>query len=79
MKNDYKEGMDERCISYICNREACDVAWGQHVTARHLTYRLADRVGCGDEITIATIMPISAVIWGFYQGAKEAMKSVSFG
>jgi hypothetical protein len=79
MKKYYEEGMDKRCISYICNREACDIAWGQQVTARHLTYRLADRIGCNEEINPDALMAITSVIWGFYQGAKDAIKSASFG
>jgi hypothetical protein len=78
MKKYFKDDMDGDCVSYICNREACDVAWKQQVTARQLTYRLEDRVGCSEYISLDIIMPILTLIWGFYHGAKEAINLVSF-
>ena len=79
LKKYYKDGMDKTCIARICNREGCEVAWGKHVTDRYLMARLADRVGCNESINPDALMVVASVIWGFYQGAKEAIKSVSFG
>ncbi len=78
MKKYFKEGMDVKCIARVCNREGCEVAWGNHVTDRYLMARLANRVGCNEGINPDALMVIASVIWGFYQGAKETIKSVSF-
>jgi hypothetical protein len=76
MKKYYKEGMDIKCMARVCNRECCEVAWADNVTVRYLTARFADRVGCNEDINSDALMAIASVIWGFYQGAKEAIRSV---
>ena len=79
MKKYFKEGMDGKCIARICNREGCEVAWGKQITVKYLMAKLADRVGCNKGINPDALITIASVIRGFYQGAKEATKSVSFG
>ncbi len=74
----FKDGMDAKCIGRVCNREGCEVAWDNQVTIRYLTARLADRVGCNERINTDALVFIAAAISGFYQGAKEAIQSVSF-
>jgi hypothetical protein len=82
-KKHYQDGMDETCIVRVINREGCEVAcknpshFGS--TARYLVAKLADRVNRpheGDPEDYQT--RASLVIWGFYNMAKDAIKSVKF-
>jgi hypothetical protein len=74
-----KYRMDKTCIARVCNRVGSEVAWEQHVIVNNLSARLASRVNCSEDINAEALIGIPSVIWGFYQGAKEAIKSVSLG
>jgi hypothetical protein len=79
MNKYFKEGMDVSCITHVCNKEGCEVAWSKKVTLKYLVASFADRVRCNESINPEAIMAIATVIWGFYQGAKDAIKSINFG
>lgn len=78
MKKYSRDGIDGHCITRICNREGSEVAWDNQVTIRYLMARLADRVGCDQGIDSDVLMAIASTIWGFYEGAEEAVKSIKF-
>ncbi|MBN1176917.1 MAG: hypothetical protein JXA51_04475 [Dehalococcoidales bacterium] len=78
MNKYHKDDMDITCIARICNREGCEVAWEKQYTLMRLMSRFAARVECSENINQDALTTIISVIWGFYQGAKEAIKSVNF-
>lgn len=69
--------MDKYCIARVCNRDGSEDAWKKQYTIMRLTARFCDRADCDEKID-ETLTVVSSVIWGFYQGAKDAIKSVKF-
>jgi hypothetical protein len=78
MNKHKKDNIDGTCVALICNREGSNDAWEKQYTLSSLTLRFTDRVGCGEGLNPDAIIGVTSVIWGFYQGAKEAIKSVQF-
>ncbi|MEE8414249.1 MAG: hypothetical protein V3R96_06820, partial [Dehalococcoidales bacterium] len=54
-----------------------DAAWSKQITLNYLTTRLADRLGCDINTDREALFRLQAVIFGLYNGAMEAIKSVN--
>lgn len=69
-------GVDGQCAARVSNRTGTDVAWSKQITLNYLTARLADRLGCDVNMDHEALFRLGAVIFGLYDGAKEAIKAV---
>jgi hypothetical protein len=65
-----------KCIARVCNHIGADVKRADDVTIRLLTARLADRLGCDINLKSEALSRLMASVFGFYEGAKEYLKSV---
>ena len=72
-----ESGLEPKCAAHVLNRMGTDVAWDKKVTLKHLTARCADRLQCQIRLDSEALFRISAVIWGLYNGAKEAIQSIN--
>ena len=70
-------GVDPECAVRVSNRLGTEVAWEKHITIKHLTARLADRLGCDVNLKSEALFRLGTAIFGLYNGAKEAVKSVN--
>jgi hypothetical protein len=76
-----KYGQDDKnieCMARIINREFTEVSWNGQIMTVLLTSKFATRVRCNTDIDTNALTAISTVIFGFYQGAKEAINDVNF-
>lgn len=72
-----ESGVAPECAARVGNRMATDVAWDKQITLKHLTATLADRLGCDINLNSEALFRLSAIIFGFYKGAKEAIESAN--
>ena len=70
-------GVDPECAARVGNRMVTDVAWDKQITLKHLTATLADRLACDINLNSEALFRLSAIIFGFYEGAKEAIEPVN--
>ena len=70
-------GVEPECATHLGNRLGTDVAWSKGITLKMLTARLADRLGCDINLNSEALFRLGSVIFGLYNGAKEAIKSVN--
>ena len=63
-----------KCVARAINRLGTEVAWEKGITTQFLTARLADRLGCNENLKSEALFRLAAVIHGLYQGAMEAIK-----
>ena len=66
-----------RCVARVANRIGADIRRGDCVLVRLLASRLADRLGCEANLNPEALFRLSAVIYGFYRGAKEAINEAN--
>lgn len=64
-----KKGYDPVCIARSINRYSTETAWAQSITAGLLTITLCRRLSC--EINDEAMFRLTAIIRGFYDGAKQ--------
>lgn len=73
-----KEGFDPKCIARVLNRLFAEDVWEKGVTAGLLMFALCDRFGFESnfEPTKEAQFRLTAIIRGFYDGAKQALEKV---
>lgn len=64
-------------VARVINRFGADIKREDCVLPKMLSSKLLDRVGYKPRLAVEAAFRISAVIFGFYEGAKEAIKSVN--
>lgn len=64
------------CINMVANRLGADIEREDGVVVKSLCVRLAARLGCDVNLKSEALFRLSAVIFGFYNGAEEYLKSV---
>ncbi len=71
-------GYDPKCVARALNRLFNDTAWKKGVTASLLMFALCDRLGFEPnfEPTKEAQFRLTAIIRGFYDGAKQALEKV---
>ena len=62
------------CVARAINRLGTEVAWEKGITTQYLTARLADRLGCNENLNSEALFRLAALIHGLYEGAMEAIK-----
>jgi hypothetical protein len=65
------------CVARVGNRIGADIRRADCIAVKRLAARLADRLGCDIDIHDEALFRLETVIFGFYAGAKEAIKSVN--
>ncbi len=70
-------GVEPDCASRVVNRIGSDVSWNRGITMQMLPSSLAARVGWDINLNSEALFRLAAIIYGLYNGAKEAIKSVS--
>ncbi len=70
-------GVDPKCVARALNRIGSDESWKKGTTLRRLTARLAARLRCRKDLESEAFFRLEAVIFGLYEGAEKAIKSVN--
>ncbi|MFC2035389.1 hypothetical protein ACFLUJ_04600 [Chloroflexota bacterium] len=70
-------GIDQDCAKRVYSRIGADVSWKRRSTVYHVCGRLAERLGCPEDINSEVLSRLSVTIYQFYTGAKEAIESVN--
>lgn len=70
-------GVDLESVGRVVNRVGTEVAWEKGITIEHLTDSLLDRLGCDRRLESEALIRLETAIFGLYEGAKEAIKSVN--
>lgn len=65
------------CVARVANRIGADVKRNDCILAKRLSARLADRLKCDPNLGAEALFRLSAVAFGLYEGAREAIKDVS--
>lgn len=63
------------CVARALNRLFADINRDDHIAARMLADKLVERVGCTG-LNAEACFQLSAIIWGFHEGALTAIKEV---
>lgn len=64
------------CINMVANRLGADIEREDGVVVKSLCVRLAARLGCDVDLNSEALFRLAAIIFGFYEGAEEYLKSV---
>jgi hypothetical protein len=64
-------------IARVANRIGADIRRSDCVATNLLAARLADRLNCDANLSSEALFRLSAVIFGLYEGATEALKDIS--
>lgn len=74
----HAEGYDSKCVARVLNRMFTETAWKRGITAGLLMFALCDRLGFESnfEPTKEAQFRLTAIIRGFYNGAKQALEKV---
>lgn len=70
-----KAGVDVECAARVLNRIGTEVSWSKGITLQMLVDVLLRRLGC--QLNSEGIFRLQAVLYGLYNGAKEAVKSAN--
>lgn len=65
------------CVKSVANRIGADVKRNDCILVKRLAARLADRLGCDINLKPEALFWLGTAIYGLYEGAKEAIKSVN--
>ena len=65
------------CVTRVANRVGADVRRNDCILVKRLAARVADRLGCDINLKTEALFGLGAVIFGLYEGAKEAIKSIN--
>lgn len=65
------------CVARVANRIGADIRRNDCILVKRLAARLADRLGCDINLKPEALFKLGAVIFGLYEGAREAIKSVN--
>lgn len=71
----HKAGVDPQCAAHVANRLGTDVSWHKGITLELLTDTALERLDC--QLNQEARFRLQAVIYGLYEGAKEAINSVN--
>lgn len=71
----YDKGYDPECIARTINRHSTETAWNKGMTAGFLTLALCSQLNC--EINEEAMFRLTAIIRGFYDGAKEYLSDIN--
>lgn len=66
-----------RCVARVAGRIGTDIRRNDCILVKRLGARLADRLGCDINLKPEALFKLGAVIFGLYEGAIEAIKSVN--
>jgi hypothetical protein len=72
-----KEKMLANCVARVVNRIGADIRRNDCILVKRLTARLADRLNCEPNLSAEALFRLGVVIFGLYNGAKEALESVN--
>lgn len=72
-----EENMLANCVARVANRIGADIRRNDCILVKRLTARLADRLNCDPNLSAEALFRLGAVIFGFHEGATEAIKSVN--
>jgi hypothetical protein len=72
-----KAGVDPECAARVCGREGTEVIWKRNITVNSLSARLADRIGCNENLKNKSIEKLADIIRSFYNDAKEYINSAN--
>ena len=72
-QKDYVAG----CVARVANRIGADIRRDDCIVVRWLASRLADRLGCEVSLKSEALFRLAAVIYGLYQGAREAISEAN--
>ena len=61
------------CVARVANRIGADIEGSNCILVKLLGVRLADRLDCEADLTSEALFRLAAVIYGLYQGAREAI------
>lgn len=77
-KKYHNDGHDPKCVARVLNRLFADDAWKKGITAGLLMFALCDRFGFESnfEPTKEAQFRLTAIIRGFYDGAKQALRGI---
>ena len=64
------------CVGRAVNRIGVALKRFDCVTVKALAARLADRLGCDININSDVLFRLSAIMFGYHEGAKEAIKDI---
>jgi len=65
------------CVASVANRIGADIKRNDCILVKRLTSRVADRLGCDINLKYEALYWLGTAIFGLYEGAKEAIKSVN--
>lgn len=68
------KGLDPVCVARSINRHSTETAWKQGITAGLLTLTLCKQLNC--EINEEAMFRLTAIIRGFYDGAKQNLADI---
>jgi len=74
MTNEHKEQAE--CVARVANRVGADMRRENCIAVVRLGARLADRLRCDINLDTEALLRLGSVIFGFYMGAEEYLKSV---
>jgi hypothetical protein len=72
-----KEKILANCVARVANRIGADIKRSDCILVKRLAARLADRLGCDINLGFEALLRLGAVIFGLYEGAMKATKSVN--
>ncbi len=72
----FKAGVDGECAAHLGNLICVDIKHHNYIAVKLLSANLVERLGCDINLTTEAILRLGAVIYGFYDGALEALKNV---
>lgn len=65
------------CFGRVANRIETNIRHNDCVMVKRLSTRLAARLNCDTNLKIEAIMNLGGIIFGLYEGAKEALKNLN--
>lgn len=68
-------GLDPDCAARVANRTSTDETWNDHPGIEMLATTLMERLGC--QLNSEGCFRLKAVIFGLYDGARKAVRSVN--
>lgn len=72
-----KDGTDEYCAARILSRMFTENAWNRKITLKHLTAQCTRRLQNDLNLNDEALFKLSVVMYGLYNGARDAIKSVT--
>jgi hypothetical protein len=71
-----KVGIDKHCAIRILSRLFTENAWSKKITLKHITAQFAERLKIDSDLDAEAIFRLSVVLYGLYNGARDAIRSV---